>query len=115
MDIQALVTQLAALGGVAALIAFLVNALKKFGVVKDGDAKAWVAGFNLAALVGLFLLNTFAPSTDIVKVDSLAGLLSQLGVYVLAFVVQLGVTGKTNDMVVGTPVIGFSYSQNKED
>lgn len=111
--IQALLVQLAALGGVAALIAFIVNALKRFGVVKDGQAKTFAAGLNLVALAGLLIAGVVAPNLDIFALDSLAGQIAAIGTMVLTLVIQVGVSGKVHNVVSDIPVVGFSYSSKE--
>ncbi len=111
--LQELFAQLAALGGVAALIAFIVNALKRFNVVKDGQAKTVAAGLNLVALAGLLVAGVVAPNLDLFTIDSMAGKIAAIGVMVLSLVVQIGISGKAHDTVTGVPVIGFSYSEKQ--
>ena len=74
MDIGTLVATLAALAGVGALIAVLVNIGKTAGLVKDGQATTYVAGLNLLALIGLFALKVFKPDFDIGGLDTPAAL-----------------------------------------
>lgn len=47
-----ILVEFAALVGFAALVSVIVNILKVAGVVKDGTADKWVAGFNLAGVLG---------------------------------------------------------------
>ena len=110
MDIANLLAQFLALAGVGALVAFVVNALKQFGVVKDGDAQNWATLFNLAGLVALFLLKVFVPSADIGKLDGIAAALAQIGVLVLGLVVQMGGSKLAHASARGVWLIGKSYS-----
>lgn len=112
MTLEILVAQLMAMGGLSALVAFLVNAGKQFGLVKDGEAMKYVTGLNLLALVGLFLAQTFYPALDIAKTDDAFGMVAKIGAMVLLFVLQMGISGKTNQVVTGAPVIGYSHSND---
>lgn len=108
MDINTLFAELATLGGVAALIAVAVNALKQFGVVKDGDAPAWVTGLNLIALVALFVAHIVG--FDVKGLDGVASTIAQLGALILSLVGQVLVSKAANFAVRGTPVVGYSHS-----
>jgi hypothetical protein len=68
MDLGSLLATFYSLAGVSAVIALLVNTLKVLGVVKDGSAPIWSAGFNLLALVLLFALGVINPGADLVQV-----------------------------------------------
>lgn len=108
MDLNSLLAQLAALGGVAAFITFLVNALKQFGVVKDGDALNWVTGLNLVALVGLFVAHIVG--FNVTGLDTILATLAQIGTMLLALLLQVGVSRVAHTLVKGTWVIGKSFS-----
>lgn len=99
------------LGGVAALIAVLINVLKKFGVVKDGTAPTWSLGFNLVGLVATFALNVFAPEFDFVGASEIAQTLAEIGALILGLVGQLAISRGTNAAVRGTPLLGYSNSK----
>ena len=112
MDITTLLAQFMALAGVGAFFAFVVNALKQFGVVKDGDAPTWSTALNLAGMVALLAVKVFVPNVDIDKLDGIAASLAQLGVLILGLITQLGFAKLTHFIVKGVPVIGKSYSQS---
>lgn len=105
-----LLAQLAAMGGVASLIAILINTLKQVGVVKDGSSKTWAVGLNLVALIGLYALRIASPDTDLVNVDGFAGSVAQLLTIIVQLVIQTGLSIGANGVVKGLPVIGYSHS-----
>ena len=111
MDLNGLVQQLASLGGVAALITVVVNALKTFGVVKDGDAPTWTTGFNVLALGALFVGHVVGL-TNFDKIDAVAATLAQLGTFLLALLLQIGTSKITHLLLRGVPVIGHSFSRS---
>lgn len=113
MDTSTLIGQFMSLAGMAALIAALVNTLKKVGVVKDGDALAWATGFNLAGIVALFVLRVFAPQTDVGQIDQVASSIAQILTLVVGLVVQLGLTRGANEILRGAPVVGYSHSKEE--
>ena len=111
MDILTLVSQLMALSGLGALFAILVNILKYFKVVKDGDAPTWVTGFNIVGLAALFLLKVFLPEQDTGQLDGIAASIAQILSLVFGLVVQLWGSKLAHLALRGTaPAVGFSHT-----
>lgn len=111
VDIDALVSSLPGLAGVAALITLLVNVGKRFGLVKDGQAPTWSAGLNLLALIGLFIAQVTGYTNLIPIIDEQAGSLALALSAVLAFVFQLFASRIAHDnALAGAPLIGTSHS-----
>ena len=79
----------AALVGVAALVAVLVQIGKLIGIVKDATANKWAAGLNLFCFIALVLLGVFRPDLTLDFLDGYAGRIAQALVYVLGFVIQI--------------------------
>ncbi len=104
--------QLMALGGFAALIAMVINVLKTFGVVKDGQAGTWAAGLNLAGLIGLYVAGIVAPEFDISVLDANLAQIAEIFTLIFAFIVQNWVSKGTHSVLSsgGAPGIGKSYS-----
>ncbi len=108
MDIlNMLLTQLASLAGVAAFFAFLINALKQFGIIEDGDAPRWNAALNLIALVVLFV---FGKTLNVPGIDQALGQIALLGMLILQLFGQMLVTRAVHYTVRGISLIGTSYS-----
>jgi len=107
----------ATLVGIASLIVLLVNVGKAFKLVKDGTADIWFKSLNLLAFVLLVVQQLFFPQFDLLKLDKIAGLLAQLGQYVLPMVLtvlfpvanQFG--GYLYSQVRGVPFFGMSHSR----
>ena len=99
--------------GFAAFAAILVNVLKYFAVIKDGDATKVVAGINLLGLVLLFVAQVFFPDLDIGVIDAGLGAIANIVGLVMGFLLQMGVSKLSHAAVKSVPVIGFSYSENK--
>lgn len=114
--ILAVVTQFASLAGVGAVIAAVVNILKYFGVIADGNAGRWFAGFNLAAIALLVYLKLFQPEIAIEYIDAQAAVLAQVLLLILGYVVQLGsglfAHGLFADLRL--PVIGVSHTRARK-
>ena len=105
-DIMLLLAGLAGLGG---FISVLVNLLKALGVVKDGTSQQWVQGFNLVAFVAVAVAYFGKFQVDWAQVDGWLAVLSTF----LGFVVQLFGSKVTYMVTKGTPIIGFSYTEEK--
>lgn len=109
-QLQSLIIQLAALGGLAAFIAVVVDWLKKLGLVKDGQAPVWVTGFNLIALVVLFFAVNILK-IDVTKYDQLFGNVAQILVLFLSLVGQVGVSRVTHATFDGVNIINTHSSK----
>lgn len=104
----------AGLVGFPAFVSVLVNVLKEFGLVKDGDAPKWVAGFNITGLVTLLIIVAVLPQFDVPNLDkSLLGLANFLTL-ILGFVVQMGTSKFSYKQIKGLPVVGKSNSADAE-
>ena len=112
MNYTDLILQFGALAGAAALIAALVNALKAFGLVKDGDAPTWSAGLNLLGLAALLALKVFRPDLDVGALDAQVAQIAQALIVVLGFVVQLGLARQAHAWLRGVKVIGKSHTRD---
>jgi hypothetical protein len=104
--------QLMVLGGFAALIAVVINVLKTIGVVKDGQAGIWASGFNLAGLIGLFVVGIVAPEFDIAGLDANVAQIAEILSLIFAFILQNWVSKGTHSVFSSgqVPVIGRSFS-----
>lgn len=81
---------------IAALVALLVDVLKRFGVVKDGDAGRWAAGFNLLGLVGFSAYFFLNPAIGFDAVDAQLQNVLAIVQVLLGFVLQLFVSPKVH-------------------
>lgn len=103
----------AALVGVPALVAALINILKTIGVVKDATAGQWSAGLSLAAFIAVIVLRVFRPDIMLDVLDGYAGQIAQIIIYVLGFVVMMFMPAVFHARLKGAqvPVLGKSYSK----
>lgn len=106
-----LLAQLAALGGLAVLIAWLVNLLKIVGIVKDGTAQTWTAGFNLVALALLWAARIWYPGLDVEGLDEALQAVLVVALPVLNWLVSLLISKLTHAAFRDVPWIGKSYSK----
>ena len=83
---------LAALVGWPALVALVVDVLKYFGVVTDGNAGKWSLGFNLAGFVIVGLLMGFFPQVDIPGWDAILLNYVTIAAYIVMLLLQMGGT-----------------------
>jgi hypothetical protein len=103
-----LMQQFAQLGGFAALVTVLVNALKIFGIVGDEMAPQWVLGLNLLGLVAMYFAQLV--KFDLARWDPALGSLAQILTLVLALFSQTIVSKIVHWAIRGIPVIGTSYT-----
>jgi len=112
MNFMSLFEHLLALGGFAAIAAIIVNVLKAVGVVKDGTAGTWAAGFNLAGLITLYALQVYAPEFDPSVVDSHLAQVAEILALILSYVMQNWVSQGTHKVLSkgNVPVIGTTLT-----
>jgi hypothetical protein len=99
------------MGGIAAFVTVLINALKLTGVIKDGTTQTWVTGANLLVLVALFVAKSFYPEIDFPAVDQVFGSLASILTFGLALAGQFLVSKGTHVALRGVPVVGTSLSK----
>ena len=112
MDINSLLIQFTALSGTAALIAVVINILKSFSIVKDGQAPIYSAVLNMFALGGLIALNIFSPLTDVKVVDAQVAGLAETLVVVFGYITQLGISKLSHKILRTIPIIGKSATED---
>lgn len=99
------------MGGLAAFVTVVINALKMTGVIKDGTTQTWVTGANLLVLVVLFAVKSFYPQVNFPAVDQVFGSLASVLTFALALSGQLLVSKGTHVALRGVPVVGTSLSK----
>lgn len=114
--LQELIVQFGTLAGVAALVAALVNVAKVFGL-PDGSAPKLSAGLSLAAFAVLVGLKVFAPDVDVLALDAQAADFAVAALYILGFIVQMGLPSKVHSFLSTSlvPIIGKSHTIDKWD
>jgi len=102
-----LIAQFATLAGVAALIAALINVAKAFGLPSESAPKV-SAGLSLVAFAGLVALQLFAPEVEVETLDAQAQDLSVAVLYILGFLVQMGLPAQFHSFFkrANVPLIG---------
>jgi len=117
--VQALVTFYFSLAGFAAIITFVINIMKKFNWVSDGQADQWAKWLNLGGLVVVGILQVFAPGA-ISPVDTILGLLAQLGGVLFPILALLfhwpvanAISGFVHNQVRGFKFLALGYSHSK--
>lgn len=111
IDLSKILTTFESLTGVAIFITALVNALKKVGLVKDGQAASWSAGLNLLFLTGLIVLQVIGKASLVPAIDYQAGVIAGIITTMIGLVYQIFLSQKThNSVLAGLPVVGTSQS-----
>jgi hypothetical protein len=114
MVFDQILVEFAALVGFAALVSLVINVLKVIGVVQDGTADKWAAGFNLAGVLALLVIKQFFPDLQVGPIDNLLGQIAVIGSYILSYVVMLLGSKLTYVATKGLPVIGRSNSEHED-
>lgn len=111
--IGSLVGQLMGLVGFGGLLALLINVLKYFGAIKDGQATTYATGLNILGLIGLYVLRIFKPDFDLSGLDAQMQSFVTVGTAVFAFVIQMASSKGIHALIKGVPVIGKSFTQDR--
>lgn len=90
----------------APLIAQIVDALKKFGIVKNGDAPAASAIFNFI----VFAIYFFVGTENAGQVDSALSVITVLAPFVIGYFGALYTTGFAHKLAV---TFGFGFTHTK--
>lgn len=106
-----LLVEWAALGGVAAIIAVVINVLKYFKLVADGQAQSWSAALNLIAMAVFVGLKIYKPDIDLAGIDAEIAKVAEIALIILGYVMQLGISKGTHAAVRGVPLVGKSFSE----
>lgn len=110
---EQILIEVGALVGFAAFVSLLVNVLKFFGVVQDGTADKWVAGLNLAGVIGLYVVRMLMPDWDVIPIDNTLGEIALIGSYILSYVTMILGSKLTYIAVRNLPIIGKSNSSGE--
>lgn len=99
--------------GAAALIVVLINVLKMFGVVKDGQAPLFTNIFNILVALAIGILAVWFPN---VGWDSLDAFLQSLSGTLTAFLPLLAILVKWlaplfYKAIRGTPLLGYTHTR----
>lgn len=111
MELTELFGLFVSLGGVAAFITFLINALKMIGIVKDGLAPAWSRILNLVAFLAIWVLTTWFPEVSVIGLNGVLASVAETGtaILLLLFPVAVKVSDLVHTGVRGTPIIGYVH------
>lgn len=103
MNLELILTIIAGLVGLPALWAVVIDVLKRLGVVTDGNAGLWSAGFNLVTLIVVAVLVNFVPTFDFTKVDNALIEVAQFAALIVSYLFQIIVT-KVAHKIIPEPI-----------
>ena len=111
--ILGILLQFGQLAGVSALLAALINIVKYFGGVADGQTGRWYAGLSLLGMGLLVYFRLFVPTLGVEFLDVQAGVIANILLVVLGYVMQLRVGSGTSETLkdMSIPVVGASHSE----
>ena len=110
-DLTSLLAAFLALGGVNIFLTAVINLLKYFKVVADGQAGTWALVIN--AVLFLAYVGGSVAGVDLTKLDSVLGSIGNVILILLPLIGGL-VVGKGAHVALKrfkVPVLGFSHSQ----
>ena len=100
---------IAGMAGLGAFTSMLINLLKAIGLIKDGQGDKAFKIADLIVFVAVTVVYLLKVQVDWAQVNEWLVLLTALFGYVVSVF-----SGKfTHETIKGTPVIGYSYSENK--
>ena len=100
---------IAGMAGLGAFVSMLINLLKAIGLVKDGQSEKAFKIADLVVFVVVMVLHLTRMPIDWAQVDQWLILLTAL----LGYVVSVFSGEFTHETIKGTPLVGYSYSENK--
>jgi hypothetical protein len=98
--------------GLPAFISFVIDMLKRFGVVKDGDAPNWVTGGNLIGLALVFVLSLF-PAINLPGLDAQLATIVKILVMIVSLIPATAwsqLVSKITHMLNGGTFLGYSFT-----
>ena len=96
---------LASMAGVAAFMSAVVEVLKSFGVVTDGNSGKVFAGMDLFAIVALVAVQLFAPQIGVSVINVDAGLFATVILLVLSYLGSIGFGKATHSLLVSMNIV----------
>jgi len=102
-------------GTIASLVALIVDILKRFKIVHDGDAGQVAAGINLFGLVVFSVYFFLNPAFDFASMDAVLRTVLAIIQIVLGFVLQLKMSPAVHDLgyLAKLPLLGYSLTAAK--
>ena len=101
--------------GLGVLISALVNILKTFGLVQDGQAGNWVKIIQSLLFVLFLSLPVFGVDLDWMGIDARFQSVGDFLGLISAFFISVGSSDIFHKIFKGTPVIGKSFSYDREN
>ena len=89
MKLDLILALVAGLAGLPVLFSLLIDILKYFKVVQDGQAGKWSAALNLIGLIGVAIVVNFFPNLNISEVDTQLLEIGKFATLVFVYVIQI--------------------------
>jgi hypothetical protein len=104
-----------AMVGVPALESMLINVLKQFNLIKDGQAQAVNKYLNVATYVLLYAVYALEVDVTVAEVDAVAKTVADFGFAALGLIpLGVKVTEAVHKALRGIPLLGFSHTLEKK-
>ena len=96
MNLEVALTIIAGLVGLPALWSVIIDVLKYFEVIKEGEAPRWNAAFSALTLIGVLVAVNFFQNVDLVGIDKLLAEIAKFAGIILSFLTQVLVAKGTH-------------------
>lgn len=113
--LEKVIVEVAALVGFAMLITLLINVAKWIGWIKEGYADKVAAGANLILILVVYGFKLFKPEFDFLALDPIVQEAATVGTLIFTYILQLFGGQLTHAVVRGLPIVGKSFSQEREE
>jgi hypothetical protein len=110
VTVELVLKVLAALVGIPAVLALLIDVLKWAGVLADGDAGKVSAAFNLVALITVAVALQFFPSVNVKGIDEQLMEVVKFAALIFQYVIQI-VDTKAFHKLYAMKVKAFSHAK----
>jgi len=107
-DLQPYLELLATLAGFAALFVAVINVLKRYGVIADGQAGLVSLALNFALLGFVIVGKQFG--VDVTKYDSIANAIASLLTVLVGLLAPALISHGVYRVTRKVPLLGFSHS-----
>lgn len=110
MNLDLALTLLAGLVGLPALWSVVIDLLKYIGLVTDGNAGKWNAGFSIVSLVVVLVAVNFFPQVDLGGIDAMLVAIAKIASIMIGFITQVWVAKGTH-AITSRVIPAFSFSR----
>jgi len=113
MNLETVLLIVAALVGLPALWALLIDIGKWAGIVTDTNAGKWSAALNLVSLIAVAISVNFFPNLNVPGVDTKIFEIVKFGTLIFGYMIQIFGSKLTHKLVLSR-VTAFSFTKQRQ-